>query len=67
MMGRQLPLLSLLLPIYVLTFYAGFRAGFIECWPAALVAGLSFSVIQVSFFSWNNLVWRGGFFLTFFF
>ncbi|KAI9359510.1 lactate permease [Pilaira anomala] len=46
MMGRQLPLLSLFLPLYVLTFYAGFRAGFIECWPAALVAGFSFAFTQ---------------------
>ncbi|KAI8055564.1 lactate permease [Gilbertella persicaria] len=49
MMGRQLPLLSLLLPLYALGFYAGFRAGIVECWPAALVAGLSFAVIQAIF------------------
>ncbi|CEI87443.1 Putative Lactate permease [Rhizopus microsporus] len=64
MMGRQLPLLSLFLPSYALIFYAGkfyfmkstpsyislgFRAGFLECWPAALVAGLSFAVIQAIF------------------
>ncbi|KAI7897404.1 lactate permease [Mucor mucedo] len=46
MMGRQLPLLSLFLPLYALTFYAGFRAGFLECWPAALVAGGSFAIVQ---------------------
>ncbi|KAI9029596.1 lactate permease [Phycomyces nitens] len=46
MMGRQLPLLSLFLPLYALGFYAGFRAGIVECWPAAAVAGISFSVIQ---------------------
>ncbi|RCH80333.1 hypothetical protein CU098_004915, partial [Rhizopus stolonifer] len=46
MMGRQLPLLSLFLPLYALIFFAGFRAGFIECWPVALVAGLSFAIIQ---------------------
>lgn len=65
MMGRQLPLLSLFLPSYALIFYAGkfyfmkstpsyislgFRAGFLECWPAALVAGLSFAVIQAYIF-----------------
>lgn len=49
MMGRQLPLLSFFLPTYALIFYAGFRAGFLECWPAGLVAGLSFAVIQAIF------------------
>ncbi|KAI8646113.1 lactate permease [Parasitella parasitica] len=49
MMGRQLPLLSLFLPTYALIFFAGFRAGFLECWPAGLVAGLSFAVIQAVF------------------
>ncbi|KAI8394156.1 lactate permease [Radiomyces spectabilis] len=49
MMGRQLPLLSLFLPMYALLFYAGPRAGLLECWPAALVAGLSFAIIQAIF------------------
>ncbi|KAG2218947.1 hypothetical protein INT45_004639 [Circinella minor] len=46
MLGRQLPLFSLFLPVYALYFYCGFRAGVIECWPLALVAGLSFAIIQ---------------------
>ncbi|KAI8144896.1 lactate permease [Fennellomyces sp. T-0311] len=46
MLGRQLPLFSLFLPIYALFFYCGFRAGVIECWPLALVAGLSFAITQ---------------------
>ena len=46
MLGRQLPLFSLFLPAYALFFYCGFRAGIIECWPLALVAGLSFALIQ---------------------
>ncbi|KAI8338849.1 lactate permease [Blakeslea trispora] len=49
MMGRQLPLISLFLPLYALGFYAGIRAGIVECWPAALVAGLSFAVVQAIF------------------
>ncbi|KAF7724999.1 hypothetical protein EC973_000492 [Apophysomyces ossiformis] len=49
MMGRQLPLISLFLPLYALLFYAGPRAGVLECWPAALVAGLSFAVVQAIF------------------
>lgn len=46
MMGRQLPIFSLFLPAYALFFYAGPRAGLIECWPIALVAGLSFALMQ---------------------
>ncbi|CAO3627506.1 unnamed protein product [Cunninghamella echinulata] len=46
MMGRQLPLLSLFLPSYALLFFAGFRAGIIECWPVGLVGGISFAVTQ---------------------
>ncbi|CAO3645424.1 unnamed protein product [Mucor hiemalis] len=46
MMGRQLPLISLFLPAYALLFYAGPRAGLIECWPVATVAGISFAVVQ---------------------
>lgn len=49
MMGRQLPLISLFLPAYALLFYAGPRAGLIECWPVALVAGLSFAITQAIF------------------
>ncbi|ORX55785.1 lactate permease [Hesseltinella vesiculosa] len=53
MAGRQLPLVSLFLPTYALTFFAGFRAGLLECWPLGLVAGLSFAVVQAIF---SNLV-----------
>ncbi|KAI9270354.1 lactate permease [Phascolomyces articulosus] len=49
MMGRQLPFVSVFLPIYAVTFFAGFRAGFIECWPAAVVAGISFALFQAIF------------------
>ena len=47
MMGRQLPFVSVFLPLYAVTFFAGLRAGLIECWPAALVAGVSFALFQV--------------------
>ena len=47
MMGRQLPFVSVFLPLYAVTFYAGLRPGLIECWPAALVAGVSFALFQV--------------------
>ncbi|KAI7886952.1 lactate permease [Lichtheimia hyalospora FSU 10163] len=52
MMGRQLPFVSVFLPLYAITFFAGFRAGLIECWPAAVVAGVSFAGIQAIFANW---------------
>ncbi|KAI8366239.1 lactate permease [Blakeslea trispora] len=53
MMGRQLPIVSVVLPVYALFFYAGFEAGVRECWPIAVVAGISFASIQCIF---SNLV-----------
>ncbi|KAG2223057.1 hypothetical protein INT45_008258 [Circinella minor] len=53
MVGRQLPLFSLFIPAYGLFFYAGFRAGIIECWPLAVVSGISFATTQCIF---SNLV-----------
>ncbi|KAL7313968.1 hypothetical protein PS15m_007634 [Mucor circinelloides] len=52
MMGRQLPFISVLLPGYVLSIFAGFRAGLVECWPVALVAGFVFAIIQAVFANW---------------
>ncbi|KAI9261751.1 lactate permease [Sporodiniella umbellata] len=49
MMGRQLPFLSLFLPAYSLVFFAGIQAGIVECWPVALVAGISFALPQAIF------------------
>lgn len=45
MIGRQLPFLSLILPTYLALAVAGGK-GLRRSWPAALVAGLSFSVMQ---------------------
>ena len=45
MIGRTLPLLSALLPFYIVTLMAGFRQCR-EVAPAALVSGLSFAIIQ---------------------
>ena len=45
MVGRQLPLLSLLLPAYLVIFLSG-RKGLKDTWPAALVAGGSFALVQ---------------------
>ena len=45
MVGRTLPLLSALLPFYLVILMAGFRRAK-EVAPAALVSGLSFALIQ---------------------
>ncbi|MDF3839313.1 L-lactate permease [Cupriavidus basilensis] len=45
MIGRQLPLFSLLVPFWLIWAFAGFR-GMKEIWPAILVAGISFAVPQ---------------------
>jgi len=45
MVGRTLPLLSALLPFYLVILMAGFRRAK-EVAPAALVSGLSFAMIQ---------------------
>jgi len=45
MTGRQIPLLSLILPAYLALVVGGGR-GLRRCWPAALVAGGSFSLAQ---------------------
>jgi len=45
MVGRQLPIFSLIIPFWVVTAMAGFR-GMLGVWPAALVAGLFFAIPQ---------------------
>ncbi len=45
MIGRQLPLLSLILPAYLALVVAGFH-GLRRSWPAALIAGSSFAAAQ---------------------
>ncbi|MCI0365332.1 MAG: L-lactate permease, partial [Phycisphaerales bacterium] len=45
MIGRQLPLFSLIVPFWLIWAFAGFR-GMIEIWPPILVAGLSFAIMQ---------------------
>ena len=52
MAGRQLPLLSLLVPFWLVFMMDGFR-GVREVWPAALVTGLSFAVTQ--YFTSNHI------------
>jgi lactate permease len=45
MVGRQLPLFSLIVPFWLVGAFAGLR-GTLEVWPAVLVAGVSFAVPQ---------------------
>ena len=45
MVGRQLPLFSLIVPFWLVAAQAGWR-GMIGVWPACLVSGLSFAVLQ---------------------
>ena len=45
MIGRQLPIIALLLPFYVIAVYGGLRA-LKGIWPVLLVAGGAFAVVQ---------------------
>ena len=52
MVGRQLPLFSLVIPAYLVVLLAGWRR-MVEVLPAVLAAGLSFAVVQLAV---SNLV-----------
>jgi lactate permease len=45
MVGRQLPMLSLIVPFYVVGIMSGLK-GIRETWPACLIAGASFGTTQ---------------------
>lgn len=45
MVGRQLPLFSLIIPFWLIWAMAGWRS-MIEVWPACLASGLSFAIMQ---------------------
>ncbi|WP_410655726.1 L-lactate permease [Amycolatopsis sp. lyj-112] len=45
MVGRQLPLLALIVPGFLIVVLAGWKR-MIEVWPAVLTAGLSFAIMQ---------------------
>jgi len=45
MVGRQLPLFSLIVPFWLIVAFCGFK-GMREIWPAILVAGVTFAVPQ---------------------
>jgi lactate permease len=52
MAGRQLPFVSLIVPVWLVVTMSGWR-GFRGVWPAVLVCGGSFALVQ---FLWSNLV-----------
>ena len=45
MVGRQLPFFSLIVPFWLVWAMAGWR-GMIEVWPACLVSGATFGIVQ---------------------
>ena len=45
MVGRQLPIFSVIVPFWLVWAMAGFK-GMREVWPACLTSGLSFAVVQ---------------------
>ena len=52
MAGRQLPFVSLIVPAWLIVTMSGWK-GLRSVWPAVLVCGASFAVIQ---FAWSNYV-----------
>ncbi len=52
MVGRTLPFLSVLVPMYLMILMSGWKKG-LEVWPAAMVSGVSFALAQ--FLSANYL------------
>jgi lactate permease len=53
MVGRQTPFLALIVP-FVLVFVIDGRRGLRQAWPVALVAGLSFGVVQFAVSNYVN-------------
>ena len=45
MVGRQLPIFSVIVPFWLIWAFAGFQ-GMLAVWPAVLVAGVSFAIPQ---------------------
>jgi lactate permease len=52
MAGRQLPIVSLIVPAWLVATMSGWK-GLLGVWPAVLVSGGSFAVVQ---FAWSNYV-----------
>ncbi|HWQ35480.1 MAG TPA: L-lactate permease [Blastocatellia bacterium] len=45
MVGRQLPVFSVIVPFWLISAMSGWR-GMLEIWPACLTSGLSFAIVQ---------------------
>ena len=45
LVGRTLPFLSVIIPLYIVILMSGWKKG-VEVWPACLVSGGSFAVVQ---------------------
>jgi lactate permease len=45
MVGRTLPFLSILIPLYLTIMMSGWKKG-LQVWPACLVSGASFAIVQ---------------------
>ena len=54
MVGRQLPFFSLIVPFWLIWAFVGFK-GMKEIWPAILVTGVSFAVLQFVISNFVNL------------
>jgi lactate permease len=52
MAGRQLPIVSLIVPVWLVVTMSGWR-GFLGVWPAVVVCGGVFAIVQ---FAWSNFV-----------
>src|SRR5687767_9679075 len=52
MAGRQLPIVSVIVPAWLVATMSGWK-GLSGVWPAVLVSGVSFAVVQ---FAWSNYV-----------
>jgi len=53
MVGRQLPLFSVIVPFWLVWAFAGWRAAK-EIWPAAIVCGLTFGIAQFAISNYIN-------------
>lgn len=53
MVGRQLPLFSLLVPFWLVCTMVGLRE-MLKVWPACLTAGLSFGSVQFAVSNWHG-------------
>ena len=58
MVGRQLPVFSVIMPFWLIWAFAGWRATK-EIWPAALVCGLTFGIAQFAISNYIN-PWLAG-------